>query len=56
MNNKNLQTMEEALANVPDKLKLWLSDIWKAIEKGKKVNPKYQQDMGKIYGLCLGYG
>jgi len=48
MENENLQTMEEALANVPDKLKTWISGVWKAITKGKKINPKYQQDMGKV--------
>jgi len=48
MENENLQTMEEALANVPDKLKTWISGVWEAITKGKKVNSKYQQDMGKV--------
>jgi hypothetical protein len=45
---ENLLTMEGALANVPEKLRNWISDIWKAIEKKKKVNPKYQQNLGKV--------
>jgi len=48
MESKNLHTMEEALGNVPDKLKAWISGVWDAIANGRKVNPKYQQDMGEV--------
>ncbi|MDR2999779.1 MAG: hypothetical protein LBU89_00825 [Fibromonadaceae bacterium] len=50
MENKKTQTMEEALSNVPDKLRAWISGVWKTIAKGKKINPKfqYQQNLGKI--------
>ncbi|MDR2731639.1 MAG: hypothetical protein LBB36_00290, partial [Fibromonadaceae bacterium] len=44
----SLQTMEEARDNVPEKQKEWLSGVWKTIAKGKKVNPKYQQSLGKV--------
>ena len=40
--------MEEAQANVPEKLREWIFGVWKTIAKGKKVNPKYQQSLGKV--------
>jgi len=43
MENEHLQTVEDALANVPEKLRNWLSGVWNAIAEGKKINPKYQQ-------------
>jgi len=48
MENEHLQTVEDALANVPEKLRNWLSSVWNAIAEGKKINPKYQQDLGRI--------
>jgi hypothetical protein len=48
MDGKNIKTMEEALANVPEKLKNWIYSVWKSIVANKKVNPKYQQDLGKV--------
>jgi len=48
MDSGNLQTMEDALANVPEKLRNWFFGVWKSIAKGEKINPKYQQDLGKI--------
>jgi hypothetical protein len=48
MENEKLQTMEEALGSVPDKLKTWISGVWNAIANGKKVNPKYQQSLGRV--------
>jgi len=48
MDGENLKTMEEALANVPEKLKNWIYGVWKSIAASKKVNPKYQQDLGKV--------
>jgi len=48
MESENPQTMEEALGNVPSKLKAWISGVWDAIANGRKVNPKYQQDMGEV--------
>jgi hypothetical protein len=48
MDSENLQTMEEALINVPEKLRNWISGVWKSIvAANKKINPKYQQDLGK---------
>jgi formylmethanofuran dehydrogenase subunit D len=48
MENEKLQTMEEALANVPEELELWLFNIWNAIVKKKIRNLKYIKDLGEI--------
>jgi hypothetical protein len=42
------QTMESAMANVPEELGIWLSSIWKAIVKKKIRNLKYIKDLGKV--------
>jgi len=44
---KSLQTTEEALANVPERLKSWFSAIWIAIVKRKIKNLKYIKDLGE---------
>ena len=39
--------MKEALSNVTEKQKAWFSGVWKSIVKCKKVNSKYQHNLGK---------
>ena len=48
MDSENLQTMEEALINVPEKLKSWLSAMWNATVKRKVKNLKYIKDLGDV--------
>jgi len=48
MDSKNLQTMEDALVNVPEKLKYWFSVMWDAIVKRKVKNLKYIKDLGDV--------
>ena len=40
--------LKDAQKNVPEKLRIWIFNIWKAIESKKKINPKYRQNLGKV--------
>ena len=40
--------LEESQNNVWEKPKVWIFNIWKAIENKKKINPKYRQNLGKV--------
>jgi hypothetical protein len=48
MESEKLQTMEEALGNVPKELAAWLSSIWNATAKKKVRNLKHIKDLGEV--------
>jgi len=48
MENSDLQTMKDALINVPKELRIWISSMWNAVAKKKIRNLKYMKDLGCV--------